>query len=112
MIFIAHDDTDHLSKTFINARLLDLEELAKTILAARYESVKTDCYVPIGSIEERTSTQEPQLPVQNFRSVAGLLQRATVIVLFFAWYLRFSITCRLAVRRRVQDICQNLNRRS
>ena len=40
MIFIAHDDTDHLSKTFINARLLDLEELAKTILAARYESVK------------------------------------------------------------------------
>ena len=70
-------------KIFVNAMFLDLEDLAKTILAVRYKSVITDCYVRIGSIEERTSTQEPQLPVQNFRSVAGLLQRATVAVLFF-----------------------------
>ena len=75
MIFIAHDDTDQLSKTCANARLFDLEELAKTMLAIRYKSVLTGCYVPMGSIAERTSTQEPQRPVQNFRSVARLLQR-------------------------------------
>ena len=39
MIFIAHDDTDQLSKTCANARLFDLEELAKTMLAIRYKSV-------------------------------------------------------------------------
>ena len=50
MIFIAQDDTDQLSKTYVNARLFDLEELAKTMLVIRYKSVLTGCYVPMGSI--------------------------------------------------------------
>ena len=82
MIFIAQDDTDQLSKTYVNARLFDLKELAKTMLAVRYKSVLTGCYVPMGSITAKTSTQELRRPVQNFRSVVRLLQRATVAVLF------------------------------